>query len=119
MIRTFFFLTCLLGNLSAFAQSDDSASRASVQAAYQAKGIHFEQVNALVQMIATPESQPSSELLTDFLRTIETAQLEGVPSPMAAAWQDRWMSTYNLSVEQVEDLYKVAVRFAFQPGRDR
>jgi acyl-CoA thioesterase len=117
MIRTFFFMTCLLGSISVFAQSDDSASRATVQAAYEAKGIHFEHVNAMVQMIATPDSQPSTELLTDFLRTIETAQHEGAPSPMTAEWQDRWMSTYNLTAEQVQDLYKVAVRFALQPGR--
>jgi acyl-CoA thioesterase len=118
MMRTFFFMTtCLLGSLSAFAQIDDSASRATVQAAYEAKGIHFEHVNAMVQMIAAPESEPSAELLKDFLRTIETAQQEGAPSPMSAEWQDRWMSTYNLSAEQVQDLYKAAVRFALQPGR--
>ena len=117
MIRTFLLMTCLLGSLSAFSQSNDSAALTNVQAAYEAKGIHFEHVNALVQMIAKPESQPSAALLTDFLRTIETAQHEGAPSPMTAEWQDRWMSTYNLTAEQVQDLYKVAVRFALQPGR--
>lgn len=117
MTRTFFLTTCLLGSLYGFAQGDVSNSVATVQSAYEAKGIHFAHVNSMVQLIATPESDPSAEMLTDFLRTIENAQQAGAPLPMTPEWQNRWMATYNLTVEQTQDLYKVALRFALQPAR--
>lgn len=107
----------LLVGLSASAQTNPEPSSVSVQALYEAKGIHFTHVQSMVQMIATPESQPSEELLVDFLRTVETAQHEGAPVPMSTEWQNRWMANYNLTATQAQDLYKVAVRFALQPAR--
>lgn len=117
MIRTFLLMTGLLIGLSASAQTKSEPAVSPVQAAYEAKGIHFAHVHSMVQLIAAPESEPTEELLMDFLRTIETAQHAGAPAPLSTEWQNRWMATYNLTAEQVQDLYKVAVRFAFQPGR--
>lgn len=117
MIRKFFLMTGLLVGLSAVTQAQSSPSVDPVQVAFEAKGIPFTQVASMLQMIATPYSQPSADMLLDFLRTIESVQEAGTPLPISSEWQNHWMSAYKLTDDQVQDLHKVAVRFALQPAR--
>ena len=108
----------VLGGTQALAQTNTAESANEMRMAYESKGIHFDQVQSMIATVTQQDEQPSSELLMDFLRTIETFQAEGAPVPMSEAWLERWTGSYGITNEQAQDLYKVALRFALQPRRE-
>ena len=116
---TFLFASmCVLIGTQVHAQSNPAASSIEVRKAYESQGIHFEQVQSMITTVTQREGKPSPELLMDFLRTIETCKAEGAPVPMSEDWLNRWIYTHEVTNEQAQDLYKVALRFALQPRRE-
>lgn len=108
----------LFGIAPLFAQSNTAPTPESMRSAYESRGIHFDQVQSMIQMVTETDAVPAPAMLQDFLRTIETFQAEGAPVPMTDEWLNKWVNTYNVSSEQAQDLYKVALRFALQPRRE-
>ena len=105
--------TLALGFTTAFGQSASDES-ADIKSSYEVQGINFDQVRAMVETVTNNELEPNEAVMADFLRTIASFQAAGAPVPMTEEWLIHWTTTYSITNEQAQDLYKVALRFGLQ-----
>ena len=111
-ILLFFFALVLGSNANLSAQS--GMNQASIEAAYTEAGFNYEHVNSIASQITQSEENMAVGLAVSMLRAMEGMKDANEPLPMTESTLTLWTQDYGLTIEQAQDMYKVAVRFALQ-----
>ena len=99
------------------AWSQTAISTEEIQLIYEANGFHFEQVEHIVALISEKESEELPALMEQVFRVMQSIQKADAPVPMETELLNTWVDQFQITSEQAQDVYKVAIRFALEGNR--
>lgn len=79
--------------------------------------LHPDQISSMLNTLIGADHENMQEILTAFMNKTTLLRREGAMTSLEESEMLDWSESFDLTIEQVQDLHKVALRFALQGSR--